>query len=103
MIVDVVPRAAPVNFAPATEVEEILQNVATILATARYSVPYDRAFGLNPEYLDDPMPLTQARATADIIATIKRYEPRCKIESVTFTGDAASGTMKPVVRVYING
>lgn len=103
MIVDVTPRAAPVNFAPATVVEEVLQNVATILATMRYSVPYDRDFGLNPDYLDDPVPLTKARATADIIATIRKYEPRCKIESVEFRGDAATGKMTPVVRVSING
>ena len=103
MTYEVFPRAAPVNFAPATVVEEVLQNVGTLLATMRYSVPYDRALGLNPEYLDDPIPLTQARATADIVATIQRYEPRCIIDSVTFRGDAARGIMQPTVRVKING
>lgn len=101
-IYSVAPLAKPVDFAPATLVEEVLQNVATILATMRYSVPFDRALGINPEYLDDPMPVTQARATADIIEAIRRFEPRCGVESVTFTGDGAEGIMRPLVRVYIN-
>lgn len=96
------PLGKPVDFAPATVTEEILQNVATILATVRYSVPYDRELGINPEYLDDPMPVTQARATADIIDAIRRYEPRCGVESVTFTGDGIEGIMRPLVRVYIH-
>lgn len=98
---DVAPLAKPVDFMPANEVAEILQNVATILATVIYTVPYDRGFGINPEYLDDPMPVAQARATADIINAIKRNEPRCKIQSVRFTGDAADGIMQPIVRVFI--
>lgn len=36
-----------VDFAPATETEEILQNLRTILVTAMGSVPLDRAFGVD--------------------------------------------------------
>lgn len=103
MIYDVRPLAAAINVSPATVVDEILQNVAVILASVRYTVPYDRRFGLNPEYLDDPLPLTQARATADIIEAVRYGEPRAKIAEVTFEGDAASGVMRPVVKVSING
>src|SRR5690606_27564942 len=63
MMYDVRPLAAAINVAPATEIDEILQNVAVILSTVRYTVPYDRRFGLNPQYLDDPLPVTRARAT----------------------------------------
>lgn len=99
---EVLPLGKPIDFAPATVTEEVLQNVATILATMRYSVPYDRMFGVNPEYLDDPTPVAQARATADIIEAIQRHEPRCGVESVRFTGNAMEGTLRPIVRVYIN-
>lgn len=101
MLHTVAPLGKPVDFAPASVTEEILQNVATILATVRYTVPYDRQFGINPEYLDDPMPVAQARATADIIDAIRRFEPRCMVESVTFERDGMEGTMRPIVRVYI--
>src|SRR5690606_12659927 len=98
----VTPLGEPANFAPATDTDEILPNVATILATTRYSVPYNRYFGVNPDYLDDPIPLAKARATADIIDAIHRYEPRCRVESVSFTGDGAEGILRPIVRIYIN-
>lgn len=99
----VAPLGKEIDFSPPSVVEEVLQNVATILATMRFSVPYDRGLGLNPEYLDDPMPVSQARATADIIEAIHRYEPRCRVESVTFKGDGVDGTLIPTVRIYING
>lgn len=99
---EVTPLGKPIDFAPATERAEILQNVATILATPRFSVPYDRRFGIYPDYLDGPLPVAQARASADIIDAIHRLEPRCRVVSVSFTGDAADGTMAPRVRVSIN-
>lgn len=95
------PLAAPINFAPTTETEEILQNVATILATVRYTVPYDRALGINPDYLDGPIQLAQAKATADIISSIRAQEPRATIIDISFGGDAADGILKPIVRVKV--
>lgn len=102
-IYEVTPLGAPINFQPSTEAEEILQNVATIIATVRYSVPFDRMFGINPEYLDDPIPIAEVKSVADIIEAIHRHEPRCRVESVTFDGDGSEGIMRPKVRVYING
>lgn len=99
---EVTPLSAPVNFAPETETDEILQNVATILATMRYSVPYYREFGINPEYMDSTIMVAKAKATADIIESLGRFEPRCRVESVTFDGDGMEGIMRPRVRVYIN-
>lgn len=99
---DVTPLGAPVNFAPQSVRDEVIQNVATILATPRFTVPYDRNFGVNPDYLDDPMPVSRARSIADIIESIHRHEPRCRVESVVFKGDAAEGILRPIVRVFIN-
>lgn len=99
---NITPRAAPINFAPATVTEEVLQNVATLLSTLRYTVPYDRLLGLNPEYLDDPTPVTRARLTADIIEAIQKYEPRAKVIEVTFKEDQAEGILIPTVRADVN-
>lgn len=101
-VYSVTPSNAAINFAPETEAAEILQNVATILATVRYTVPYDRAIGINPEYLDGPMQLAQAKATADIISSIRTQEPRAQVVDISFTGDGAEGILKPTVRVNIN-
>lgn len=90
-----------INFAPSNETDEILQNVATILSTVRYSVPYDRALGINPDYLDGPIQLAQAKATADIIASIRTQEPRATVVDIAFNGDGAEGILKPTVRVKV--
>lgn len=97
------PLGAPIDFLPATVEAEVLQNVATILATPIFSVPFARRLGLNPEYLDDPAPVAQARAVADITEAIHRNEPRCRVTSVSFEADEAAGFLRPRVRVRING
>lgn len=101
MIFEVLAGPRSVDFAPSTVEEEIIQNVATILSTLRYTVPFDRGFGVNPTYLDDPMPAGRARVTADVIRAIQRYEPRCKVESVVFDADQGEGVLIPKVRVSI--
>lgn len=83
-------------------VPEILQNVKTILATSRYTVPLDREFGVNLDLIDEPMPRAKAKMTAEIIAAIRKYEPRCTVTSVTFSGDGMDGRLIPKVRVRIN-
>ena len=42
----VMPDAQTIDLAPATKIEEILQNVRTILGTVKFSVPLDREFGI---------------------------------------------------------
>ncbi|HWR07744.1 GPW/gp25 family protein [Sporomusa sp.] len=90
-----------VNFAPATTMEEILQNVQTILATPVYSVPLDRAIGVNAELLDLPMPVSQARLAAEIVQALQKFEPRVEVTKVFFTCDALSGRLQPTVRLRL--
>ena len=92
----------PIQFAPANELEEIFQNVRTILSTPKGSVPLDRAFGIDLSYLDSPTPVAEAKLTTEIIAAVKRYESRVSVIAISFTGDL-DGKLKPVVEVRING
>lgn len=92
----------PIQFAPENELEEIFQNVRTILSTPKGSVPLGREFGIDLSYLDSPTPVAEAKLTTEIIAAVKRYEPRVSITAISFTGDAG-GKLKPVVEVRING
>lgn len=93
-------RKKDIDFAPATEAEEILQNIQTILATLAGSVPLDREFGVEG-YVDQPMAKAQAMMASDILIKIKRYEPRAAVTSITFTQEA-DGVLKPKVQVKIN-
>lgn len=100
-VVDVMAQCTEINFKPANETEEILQNVRTILTTTKYSVPLDRNFGLNADVLDMPLHIMRARLTAEIINAIHRYEPRVKVKKIFYQADAQDGIVKPIVRVVI--
>lgn len=96
-----VAASTAVNFAPATTTEEIFQNVRTILATPVYSVPLDRAFGVNATMLDLPMPVSQAKLAAEIVQAIQQFESRVEVTKVLFSGDAQAGKLQPTVRLRL--
>ena len=91
-----------VNFSPQTTVEEVLQNVRTILTTIKGSVPLDRDFGIDGSYVDAPMPVAKAKLASEIMSAVQKYEPRATITSIDFTGEM-EGALKPRIEVRING
>ncbi len=94
-------RMAKIDFS-ATGVAEVLQNVRMILTTPVFSVPLDRAFGVDWSLLDSPMPAAQARLIGQVFAAIRQYEPRAVITQIDFiqdTEDALSGRMIPRVTI----
>ena len=100
----VVSLDSDVNFAPETEVVEILQNVRTILATRKGAVPWNRDFGRSGQSLDAPTAVAQMQMKSEIIDAIETYEPRAKVKSVEFKSsqtDSLDGILKPVVTVSI--
>jgi len=93
--------AFEINFAPKTVVEEVLQNVRTIITTTKYSIPMDREFGIDGSVVDLPINVAQAKLTNEIFRAIKRYEPRAVIESITFKGEE-TGRLIPTLEVSVN-
>lgn len=89
-----------IDLAPKTTVEEVLQNVRTIISTIKYEIPLDRGFGIDGDVIDMPMQQAQAKLTQEIFRAVRQYESRAIIESISFTGDA-SGKMVPKVEVSI--
>ena len=94
-------QTGDIDFAPASEYAEILQNIRTILATPVYSVPLDRSFGVNASFVDMPLPIAQAKIGQEIITAIRKYEPRVTVTRITWTADQ-DGILKPKVQVRIN-
>lgn len=100
----VVSLGSEVNFDLETEVVEILQNVRTIIGTRKGTVPLDRDFGISWDYVDQPIAVAQMLMRSEIVDAVETYEPRAKVESVTFNGsqeDSLDGVLKPVVTVSI--
>lgn len=99
-----VSLSGEVDFAPATEEAEILQNVRTLLLTRLGSVPLDRGLGLSWEHLDMPLPAVRSLMTAAIIDLIDEYEPRARVQSVEFEENienAMEGILRPRVIISI--
>ena len=94
-----------INFAPANETEEILQNVRCIIATQKGTVPLDRTFGVDYDGIDLPIQQAQLMFRVAIIDAIQKYEPRAEVKSVEFEEDidaVADGQLKPIVTLEIN-
>jgi len=71
-------------------VEEILQNIAVIIATPKGSVPLDREFGVDYSFLDTPTPKALALFRAEVAKAIEKYEPRAKVIEIDFYADPSS-------------
>lgn len=94
--------AETLDLRPATTVEEVLRNVAIILATAKGSVPLYRDFGLSQEYLDKPLPVAKAMLVSSVKEAVEDFEPRASVKDIRFTGSAAEpASLAPVVEIEI--
>lgn len=77
---------------PASELEEIIQNVRMILNTFRGSAPMDRGFGVPSEFIDMPVTVLRTKVAAEIITCVTKFEPRAKVRKVNFgLSDVADG------------
>lgn len=87
-------------FSPGNTINKIQICLATILTTAKYSVPMDRDFGLDATLLDEPSPRGMALLRAEIYEVINKYEPRVKILNISFekAEDAHDDKIYPVVK-----
>lgn len=89
-----------IDIAPKNDVNEILQNVRTILATTKGTIPLDREFGIDGSVIDMPTMQAQAYLTNEIFQAIRRYESRVSIDNITFDGEI-SGKLIPKVVITI--
>jgi len=85
----------------ATGVNEILQNIAFILSTVKYSCPLDRDFGWIPD-IDSNINLAKATNAYRILDAIQSNEPRAIIDEIITEGNALDGNLKFRVRVRID-
>jgi len=100
---DVYGEPRPINVA-ASGLEEILQNVRTILITMRGSVPLDRAFARSGDALDQPEPKAMATEISALYEAIEANEPRVEVTRIEFTQtdtQAMDGRLIPFVRIRL--
>jgi phage baseplate assembly protein W len=103
MIFDITTEAAGVEIG-ADGIKEIIQNVSTIMATIKGTVPLDRAFGVDIGFLDEPTPAFRALYAAEVVQAINKWEPRAEVVQVIWGGETLElmdGRQKPTVRIKI--
>lgn len=101
---EIVADLKNVVFSPVNTTQEIIQNVRTIISTRKGTVPLDRNFGLDWGFVDQPLAVSQAMLSAEVIQQVKKYEPRATVIRVGFdpTSNAADGQLMPVVVIGVN-
>ncbi len=94
--------ASSINFAPESEAEEVMQNIITICTTPRYSVPMDRALGIDGECLDEPVNSARTKICSEIVRAVNKFEPRAKVKAINFTG-TQDGKIYPKITFTLRG
>ena len=92
-----------IDFAPASLLAEIVQNIRTLLRTVKGSVPLDRAFGMSGNGLDDPLPVARALISREIVDAVARYEPRAEVVRVECETDELRGSLRARVIFRLRG
>lgn len=89
-----------VNFRPSTVLEEIFQNLNTIVSTTKFSVPLFREFGVDAVFVDKPMSTIRPNMIAEIIEVVEKFEPRVVVEEIKMSGEI-DGKLYPIIIISL--
>lgn len=92
------------NFAldwTASGINRIAQNVFNLISTFKYEVAYDRTLGIDSSFLDKPLPILIAQATAQVYDIVAEREPRATVKSVDFISIDNDGNLQLKVVIDI--
>ena len=99
-----VNASAPIkiNLAPASLIEEVLQNLSMIMQTVKSTAPLYRDFGISGSYVDKPTPVAETLIVGELYEAVEKYEPRAEIVNITFERNEYTGKLNPCLEVEIN-
>ena len=83
------------------KIEEYGRQISLLLSTPVGTMPLDREFGVDMDFLDMPSETANSLYTAEITEKIARFIPELRVESVSWEASPA-GTLIPKV-VITNG
>jgi len=75
------PRAVEVG---ATGIRQLAQEIRTLLATCKGSVPLDRDFGVSWNVIDSPLPEARQLLISEVAAQLEKYIPRIQFKGIEF-------------------
>ena len=83
---------------PETELEEIIQNVRTILSTPKGTVPLMRDFGVSWQIVDTLTPELEMKIKEEIYLQVEKWEKRAKVKKVKIEANK-EGKVKATVTI----
>lgn len=81
------------------EIFDIKRCLKVLYATKEGEQPLDRKFGLNIDFVGEPMPVAQSKFALEVVRKTAMYEPRVSVKKVTYTKDEATGMLIP--KIYL--
>ncbi len=85
-------------FEPASEAEEIAQNIRTIVAVTRGTVPYFRNFGISVGAIDMPIVAASRYLKSEMMAAIQAFEPRASMDTISAEINLIDGILTEEVK-----
>lgn len=76
--------------------EEIDRRLALLYSTREGTMPLDREFGINMDFVDMPPETAKSLYTAEITKKTAKFVPEVRVKAVTWTAGEA-GTLIPKV------
>lgn len=86
-----------IDLAPANVHQEVVQNIAIILATVQNSCPMLRDIGIAGELYGRPLPVVENLLVGHIYDQIETHEPRAIISEVNFETESKTGKIVPII------
>lgn len=80
-----------------SEDDEIIQGLRTLYTTPEGTIPLDRSFGLNQDFVGYPTEIAKNMYALEVINKTENYEPRVEVD-VSFE-DSEDGEIIPVISI----
>lgn len=78
-------------------VEELNRKLALLLSTQAGTMPLDREFGLEADFLDSPSEASKSLFTAEVTAKVAKYIPEARVKEVSWIAGEAGSILPKVV------
>lgn len=80
---------------------EVAQNLQFLVDTPKYSIPLNRSFGLDNDFIDLPQPLAIQKMITALYEAVEEYEPRVEIKEIGTKEISSTGLLVPVIRAVL--
>ena len=82
----------------AADIQDIRRCLVMLYSTREGEQPLDRSFGLNYQSVSQPLDVAKNTIALELIEKTERYEPRVKVQQVTFEY-LEDGILAPIIHL----